>query len=128
MHLQIKVTLGDQRGQPRTRRLQVLAAMKLQHDAGDLVLATAIDELLCGRARRMRVPLHLPAPGSPTALNATLTAFGTTLLTEASRAEVLAVYRLAIAEATHAPDLARTLDELGRAATRVALTEWQSGV
>jgi hypothetical protein len=50
-----------------------------------------------------------------------LTNFGATLLREASRPEVLAVYRLAIAEAERSPDIASTLDKLGRAATREAL-------
>src|SRR5581483_8185782 len=52
---------------------------------------------------------------------ATLVRFGVTVLREVSRPEVLAVYRLAILEAERAPDVARTLDEVGRAGTRASL-------
>ena len=69
------------------------------------------------------LPLDLPVPHSREALTATLMAFGRTLLREVSRPEVLATHRLAIAEAEHAPELARTLDELGRRPTLAALAE-----
>ena len=75
------------------------------------------------RAERMRVPLHLPPPRSRAALTATLATFGTTLIGEISRPEVLATYRLAILEADRAPDVARTLDREGRAGTMAALAE-----
>jgi AcrR family transcriptional regulator len=87
------------------------------------MLAACIAE----RGRRMRVPLNLPPPATQTALSASLIAFGSTLLQEASRGQVLAVFRLAIAEAALAPDMARTLDELGRAATGATLAEWLAG-
>jgi len=75
------------------------------------------------RTERMRMPLDLPVPRSREALVATLVAFGRTLLREVSRPEVLATHRLAIAEAEHAPELARTLDEYGRAANVSALRD-----
>ncbi len=84
------------------------------------MLAACITE----RVGRMRLPLELPVLRSREALAATLVAFGQTLLREVSRPEVLAVYRLAIAEAEHAPELARTLDALGRAANLSALRDW----
>lgn len=83
------------------------------------MLAACIAE----RAERMRMPLDLPEPRSHEALAATLVAFGRTLLREVSRPEVLATYRLAIVEAERAPEVARTLDELGRAANLSALTK-----
>ena len=76
---------------------------------------------ITARAERMRLPLQLPAPQTHGALVTALTCFGATLLREASRPEVLAVYRLAIAEADRSPDIAETLDRLGRAKTREAL-------
>ena len=88
-----------------------------QFGSKQAMLAACIAE----RAERMRMPLDLPVPRSREALAATLIAFGRTLLREVSRPEVLATHRLAIAEAEHAPELARTLDELGRAANLAAL-------
>jgi AcrR family transcriptional regulator len=88
-----------------------------QFGSKQAMLAICIAE----RSERMRMPLDLPVPHDREALAATLIAFGRTLLREVSRPEVLATHRLAIAEAEHAPELARTLDELGRAANLVAL-------
>lgn len=73
------------------------------------------------RTARMRRPLELPVPRSLAALTATLVGFGAQLLVEASRPEVVAVHRLAIVEAERCPEVAQTLDELGRAATHAAL-------
>ena len=76
---------------------------------------------IAARTERMQTPPDLPEPHSRAALAATLTAFGARLLREVSRPEVLATFRLAIAEAEHAPELAATLDELGRVGTHRAL-------
>jgi AcrR family transcriptional regulator len=78
---------------------------------------------IAARAERMRMPLDLPVPRDRQALTATLVAFGRTLLREVSRPEVLGTYRLAIAEAEHAPEVAKTLDELGRGANLTALID-----
>jgi AcrR family transcriptional regulator len=91
-----------------------------QFGSKQAMLAACIAE----RTGRMRTPLDLPVLRSQEALAATLVAFGQTLLREVSRPEVLAVYRLAITEADHAPELARVLDELGRAANLSALCNW----
>jgi AcrR family transcriptional regulator len=90
-----------------------------QFGSKQAMLAACIAE----RTERMRQPLDLPVPRSAEALAATLMAFGTTMLREVSRPEVLATYRLAIAEAERAPELARTLDQLGRATNLAALTK-----
>jgi hypothetical protein len=42
---------------------------------------------------------------------------------ETSHPTVIAMFRLAIAEATRSPDIAKTLDSAGRAATRGTLAE-----
>jgi AcrR family transcriptional regulator len=73
------------------------------------------------RASRMRQPLELPAPSDPENLRQILIGFGTAMVREISRPEVLAVYRLAILEAEDAPDVAATLDRHGRAATAEGL-------
>lgn len=74
------------------------------------MLAACITE----RTARMRRPLRLPPPRTRDALAATLEGFGTQLLLEVSRPEVLAMHRLAILEAERAPEVAQTLDALGR--------------
>jgi AcrR family transcriptional regulator len=75
---------------------------------------------IASRARRMRLPANLPAPRSPEMLAATLTAFGATVLREVCQPAVMAMYRLAIAEAERAPDVAETLNE-ARSVNRGAL-------
>ncbi len=69
------------------------------------------------RAERMRAPLALPVPTTPAALRETLIQYGVTVVRELSRKEVLATFRLAILNAEAAPDVARTLDQHGRAGT-----------
>jgi AcrR family transcriptional regulator len=73
------------------------------------------------RARRLRVAADLPAPRDRETLTRVLTSFGTQLVREISDPGVVAVFRLAIAEAVHSPAVARALDSIGREASRAAL-------
>lgn len=73
------------------------------------------------RAERLRVPADLPEPRDRETLARVLTGFGTQLLREISDPTVIAVFRLAIAEAVHAPEVARALDSIGGETTRAAL-------
>ena len=73
------------------------------------------------RAQRMQVPADLPVPDDRESLAHILTAFGTQILREITDPAVVAVFRLAIAEAVHAPEVAQTLDALGRETIRAAL-------
>jgi AcrR family transcriptional regulator len=75
------------------------------------------------RAERLKAPIDLPVPSDRVALAHALSAFGAQLLREISDPTVVAVFRLAIAEAVRAPEIARTLDSIGRAASRDALIE-----
>ena len=50
-----------------------------------------------------------------------LAGFGAQLLREVTDPEVVAVFRLAIAEAVRAPEVAQTLNSIGRETTRGAL-------
>ena len=74
------------------------------------------------RLDRMRMPAGLPSPASREALASTLTAFGKILLTETSDSTVVAMFRLAIAEAEHSPEVARAIDD-GRKAARRTVSE-----
>ena len=75
------------------------------------------------RARRLQVPADLPEPRDRQALARTLETFGTQLLREVSDPTVIAVFRLAIAEAVRAPEVARALNSIGVEASRAALRE-----
>ena len=76
--------------------------------------------------RRLTVPAELPVPRDRETLGQVLTAFGTQLLREVSDPVVIAVFRLAIAEVTQAPEVARALDSIGRETTRAALRKIMS--
>jgi AcrR family transcriptional regulator len=75
------------------------------------------------RARRLEVPADVPVPSDRDALAHVLSSFGTRLVREISDPAVIAVFRLAIAEAIQAPEVSRTLDSIGREASRAALRE-----
>ena len=77
-------------------------------------------------SRRMTVPAELPVPRDRGALGRILSAFGAQLLREVSDPVVIAVFRLAIAEVTQAPEVARVLDSIGRETTRAALRKIMS--
>ena len=73
------------------------------------------------RAERMQALPDLPAPHDRQMLAAILTVFATKLVREISEASVIAVFRLAIAEASRSPEIAQTLDAAGRRGARDAL-------
>ena len=75
------------------------------------------------RAQRLRVPTDLPEPRDREPLSRALATIGTQLLREVSDPIVIAVFRLAIAEAVRAPEVARALDSIGGEASRGALRE-----
>ena len=73
------------------------------------------------RAKRLQVPADVPVPRDRDTLAHVLASFGTQLLREISDPTVIAVFRLAIAEAVQAPEVARALDSIGRETSRAAL-------
>src|SRR5262245_58389667 len=62
---------------------------------------------IAARAERLRVPADLPEPRDRTTLARVLENLGARLLREVSDPTVIAVFRLAIAEAVRAPEIAR---------------------
>ena len=74
------------------------------------------------RAKRLQAPADLPEPRDRDTLERALAAFGTQLLRETTNPAVIAVFRLAIAEAVRAPEVARALHSSGRQTSRAALT------
>ncbi len=73
------------------------------------------------RAGRLKVPADLPVPRDRDTLARVLTSFGRQIVREVTDPTVIAVFRLAIAEAIRAPEVARTLDSIGRETGRAAL-------
>lgn len=75
------------------------------------------------RAKRLQMPADLPKPHDREALARILEAFGMQLLREVSDPTVIAVFRLAIAEALRAPEVAHALNSVGVETSRAALRE-----
>ena len=78
---------------------------------------------ISARARRLQVPADLPVPHDRETLAHILASFGAQLVREITDPTVIAVFRLAIAEAVHAPEVAQALDSIGREASRAALRQ-----
>src|ERR1700738_3602493 len=73
------------------------------------------------RAKRLDVPADLPVLRDRETLEQVLVSFGTKFVREVSDPAVIAVFRLAIAEAVQAPEVARALNSIGREASCAAL-------
>ena len=78
---------------------------------------------ISARARRLQVPADLPVPHDRETLAHVLASFGAQLVREITDPTVIAVVRLAIAEAVHAPEVALALDSIGRETSRAALRQ-----
>jgi len=78
------------------------------------------------RAAPMRLAPELPIPRSRAILASTLTAFGATVIREVCHPQVMAMHRLAIAEAERSPEVAQTLNTT-RVGNRSALAELFAG-
>jgi AcrR family transcriptional regulator len=78
---------------------------------------------ISARARRLQVPADLPVPQDREILARVLASFGAQLVREITDPAVIAVFRLAIAEAVHAPEVAQALDSIGRETSRAALRQ-----
>jgi AcrR family transcriptional regulator len=75
------------------------------------------------RAGSMRLSADVPTSKDRETLAQVLTRFGAQLLREVTDPAVIAVFRIAIAEADHTPEIARSLDSIGRGASRTALRQ-----
>jgi AcrR family transcriptional regulator len=82
------------------------------------ILVSCITE----RATRMRAqPADVPKPQNREALQRVLEVYGVRILTEATHPAVVGMHRLAIAEASRAPEVARALRSLARQPIRAIL-------
>ena len=75
------------------------------------------------RAGRLSLPTDLPELSDRKTLARTLAAFGAQVLREVSDGAVVAMFRLAIAEAVRTPEIAQALNDIGIGASRGALRE-----
>ena len=80
-------------------------------------------ECIRARATRLKVPADLPEPHDRETLAQVLASFGSQLLREITEPTVITVFRLAIADAVRAPEVAQALDSIGREASRAALRQ-----
>src|SRR5271154_5955334 len=78
---------------------------------------------ISARSRRLQVPADLPVPRDRETLAHVLASFGSRLVREITDPTVIAVFRLAIAEAVQAPEVALALDSIGRETSRAALRQ-----
>jgi AcrR family transcriptional regulator len=78
---------------------------------------------ISARARRLQVPADFPVAHDRASLVHLLVSLGTQLVREITDPTVVAVFRLAIAEANHAPEVAQALDSIGRETSRAALRQ-----
>jgi AcrR family transcriptional regulator len=76
---------------------------------------------ISARATRLKIPADLPVPHDRETLAQVLASFGTQLVREITDPTVITVFRLAIADAVRAPEVAQALDSIGREASRAAL-------
>jgi AcrR family transcriptional regulator len=98
----------------KVSKRELYALVGDKHD----ILVSCITE----RATRMRSqPAGMPKPQSREALERLLEAYGVRLLTEATHPTVVSMHRLAIAEATRSPEVARALQSMARQANRAVL-------
>jgi AcrR family transcriptional regulator len=82
---------------------------------------------ISARARRLQMPADLPVPHDRETLAHVLASFGTQLVREITDPTVIAIFRLAIAEAVHAPEVAQMLESIGRETSRAALRQIMAG-
>ena len=74
-------------------------------------------------SKRLVAPADMPVPRDRETLARVLASFGTQIVREVSDPTVVAVFRLAIAEAVNAPEVAQTLESVGRETSRAALRQ-----
>jgi len=80
-----------------------------------------LEALVSATAERMRVPLAAADIADRAGLRAALVGYGITALTELTGPHVLAIHRLAAAEAGQSAELGKILDQAGRGPNRRAL-------
>jgi AcrR family transcriptional regulator len=86
--------------------------------------AGILQALITATATRMQAPLALAEATNRSSLATILNRYGVTALTELTNPAVVAINRLAVAEAGGKSELGRILDRSGREPTHMALLQW----
>ncbi|MGA8093399.1 MAG: TetR/AcrR family transcriptional regulator [Steroidobacteraceae bacterium] len=112
-------------GYSDTSTLEIATRAKVSKRELYALVGDKQDILVCcitERATRMRSrPAEIPKPQSREALEGLLETYGTRLLSEATHPTVVSMHRLAIAEATRSPEVARALQSMARQPIRRVL-------
>lgn len=111
-------------GYSRTSTLEIATRARVSKRELYSVIGNKLEVLVaCIRARseRFPVPAELPDATDREMLRAVLARFGERFLSEVTDPDVVEMFRLAIAEAIRAPEVARALEEFGRERGRSAL-------
>ena len=119
-------SLFAERGYAQTSTLEIATRARVSKRELYALLGNKQEMLVAcisERAKRLRMPEDMPLVHERETLARVLVSFGTRLLREVCDPAVVAVFRLAIAEAERAPEVARALDTVGRESSRVALRE-----
>ena len=85
-----------------------------------------LDSCIAERVKAMQTPLQLPPVRDQAGLKKVLASFGATALRTLSHPAVSAMFRLAITESERSPEVARTLDAIGRGPTSQVLIAFLS--
>jgi len=111
-------------GYSRTSTLEIATRARVSKRELYALVGNKLDMLVtCIRDRSERFPLPADLPDSTDRemLRAVLTRFGERFLKEVTDPDVVETFRIAIAEAIRAPEVARALEELGRERGRSVL-------
>ena len=103
----------------KVSKRDLYAVFGSKHD----ILAACISD----RAKRSQPPAEMPQPGDRAAFAQALNSYGSSLLREVSDPVVVAVFRLAVAEAFRSPEIAKVLNATGIEASRAALRQIMTG-
>lgn len=118
-----------QRGFAETSTLEIATRARVSKRELYALFSTKSDILTAcirERAKRFQLSSQLPEAGDGKSFADALSAFGSKLLREISDPTVIAVFRLAIAEAFRSPEVAQALNAAGIEASRAALREMMS--
>ena len=115
-----------ERGYAATSTLEIATRARVSKRELYALVGTKQEMLVAcisARAKRIQAPADLPVPNDLATLAQILTSFGMQILHEVTDPAVVGVFRLAIAEAVQAPEVAQTLDSSGRETIRAALRQ-----
>lgn len=113
-------------GYSRTSTLEIATRAKVsKRDLYALVgnKVSMLGACIRDTAERFPLPADLPEAKDRETLSAVLATFGERFLREVTDSSVVETFRLAIAEAATAPEVARALEELGRERGRAVVRE-----